>query len=262
MLTGTLTAPAVALTVPCALIAAENTGKPMACSPATSRTPPVVTRPRTPRWASEVASNSPNAPSVDGDEVVTTRKSPAQHCSTAAWIMRLSPGQHSAVTAVPPTRMPGQAGRMPVPRYPDRPVASCTVATPNSASTSTASRSARGQPVTTTALTETLSSIERLGSLRVDAHVSLGHCGVRQSQVRPGVAAKLDATSFGQLGVVVPHVHLGGQALHRRSLGVKHVGDVEQHVRLEIALLRLVRLEQEHRRSAQRFTRRVVSDRL
>ena len=106
MLTGTLTAPAVALTVPCAETAAQKTGKPIACSSATSRTPPVVTRPRTPRCCSDVPSSSPNAPSVFGDVVVTTRMSPGRHCSTAAWIIRLSPGQHRTVTAVPPVRAP------------------------------------------------------------------------------------------------------------------------------------------------------------
>ncbi len=93
MLTGTLTAPAVAFTVPWAQTAALNTGKPIACSSATSRTPPVVTSPRTPRCCSEVASSSPKAPSALGDVVVTTSTSPGWHCSTAAWIIRLSPGQ-------------------------------------------------------------------------------------------------------------------------------------------------------------------------
>ena len=109
-----------------------------------------MTRPRTPRAASEVASSSPNIPSVHGEVVVTTRRSPARHCSTAAWIIRLSPGQHSAVTAVPPVRAPSWIGRRPGPRYPDRPIASCTVATPSSASWSTTPRSARVTPVTIT----------------------------------------------------------------------------------------------------------------
>ena len=106
-------------------------GKPIARSSATSRTPASMTRPRTPRAASEVASSSPNIPSVHGEAVVTTSRSPAWHCSTAAWIMRLSPGQHSAVTAVPPVRVPSWIGRRPGPRYPARPIASCTVATPS-----------------------------------------------------------------------------------------------------------------------------------
>ncbi len=71
-----------------------------------SRTPPVVTRPRTPRCCSWVANSSPNEPSSDGETVVTTRMSPGCVCSIAAWIMRLSPGQHSTVTAEPATRAP------------------------------------------------------------------------------------------------------------------------------------------------------------
>ena len=111
-----MTGPGVALTVPCADTAAQNTGKFIACSSATSRTPPVVTRPRTPRYRSAVASSSPNAPSVPGEVVVTKRMSPGRHCSTAAWIIRLSPGQQTTVTAVPPTREPRWTGRIPGPR--------------------------------------------------------------------------------------------------------------------------------------------------
>ena len=55
-------------------------------------------------------------PPADGDVVVTTRTSPNRHCSTAAWIMRLSPGQQTAVTAVPPIRDPRWTGRIPGPR--------------------------------------------------------------------------------------------------------------------------------------------------
>ena len=148
--TGTLTAPGVSLTVPCALTAADQAGKPMARSSATSRRPASITMPRTPRAASEVASSSPNIPSVDGEVVVTTSRSPARHCSAAAWIMRLSPGQHSTVTAVPPIRAPSWMGRSPGPRYPARPIASCTVATPSPASWSTMASCARGTPVTIT----------------------------------------------------------------------------------------------------------------
>ncbi len=45
--------------------------------------------------------------SVDGDVVVTTRTSPGPHCSMLAWIMRLSPGGQSTVTAAPQILMPG-----------------------------------------------------------------------------------------------------------------------------------------------------------
>ena len=114
--TGTLTAPAVAFTVPCALTARDQAGKPISRSSATSRTPLPSTTPRTPRCASAVANSSPNSPSVDGELVATTRTSPGRHCSTATWIIRLSPGQHSTVTAVPPIRAPGHAGRNSGPR--------------------------------------------------------------------------------------------------------------------------------------------------
>ncbi len=44
--------------------------------------------------------------------------SPSWHCSTAAWIMRLSPGRHRAVTAVPAMRTSCWTGRNPGPRLP------------------------------------------------------------------------------------------------------------------------------------------------
>src|SRR5512133_3982504 len=87
-----------------------------------------MTSPRTPRAASEVASSSPNIPSVHGEVVVTTSRSPPWHCSTAAWIMRLSPGQHSAVTAGPHAvldraqagpEVPGPADRLVHGGYPE-----------------------------------------------------------------------------------------------------------------------------------------------
>ena len=113
---GTLTAPAVAFTVPWALTARDHTGNRMLRRSATSRTPQPSTTPRTPRRWSAVANSSPNSPSVEGEFVATTRTSPGRHCSTATWIIRLSPGQHSTVTAVPPMRAPGQAGRSSGPR--------------------------------------------------------------------------------------------------------------------------------------------------
>ncbi len=51
---------------------------------------------------------------------------------------------------------------------------------------------------------------------------------------------------------------LPGHALDRRALLLPHRGDVEQHVRLPVALLRLVRLEQEHRRGAEHLLPRFV----
>ena len=58
-------------------------------------------RPVTPRAISEVASRSPNMPSVLSAVQPTTRMSPGWHCSTATWIIQLSPGCASTVTAVP-----------------------------------------------------------------------------------------------------------------------------------------------------------------
>src|SRR5262249_23156780 len=102
--TGTLTHPAVALTVPCALMALDHTGKFIAVMSRTSRTPASMTRPATPRACADTASSSPNIPSVDSAVVVTTSTSPAWHHSSAAWIIRLSPAWHDTVIALPATR--------------------------------------------------------------------------------------------------------------------------------------------------------------
>src|SRR5258707_10211483 len=199
---GTWTAPAVALTVPCAETAAQNTGKFIACSSATSRTPPVVTSPRTPRRCSAVASSSPTEPSVLAEVVVTT--------------------------------------------------ASCTVATPNDASSSTAARSARGQPVTTTFLI----AAPRLPRDR-RACTPRPLCGVRRRGLLPRSAAAV-AASPGEGGVVLPHVLLAHQGFHGAALDGAHLGDVQEDLRLKVALLWLVRLEKEDGRSAERLARSVV----
>ena len=153
MLTGLFTAPPIALPVPCALTNWDQTGKRAAVIGATSRTPVVVTSPRTPRAASEVVISSPTKPSLDGEVVVTTSRSPGRACSIATCSMRLSPGPHSTVSAVPAARAPGQAGRRAVPSRPVLPAASCTVATPSSPSSSTTPGSARGGSTITTGFT-------------------------------------------------------------------------------------------------------------
>ena len=70
--TGTLTDPGVALTVPCAWTALDHTGKPIERRSATSRTPVVVTRPRTPRTCSAVAMRSPMNTVARAEVVGTT----------------------------------------------------------------------------------------------------------------------------------------------------------------------------------------------
>ena len=101
--TGMFTDPAVAFTVPCALIAFAHTGKFIAVMSVTSRTPASMTRPDAPRARDETASSSPNIPSVDSAVVVTTSTSPSRHSSSDAWIIRLSPAWHDTVIALPAT---------------------------------------------------------------------------------------------------------------------------------------------------------------
>src|SRR5258708_12046086 len=100
--TGTLTAPSVAFTVPLAEIALDHTGKPISRSDFTSRHPASITRPVTPRAISEVASRSPNIPSVLSVVHPTTRISPGPHCSTATRITQLPPASPPPLTPAPP----------------------------------------------------------------------------------------------------------------------------------------------------------------
>jgi hypothetical protein len=84
----------------------------------------------TPRQQRNLASGSPKYRSSQGLVGATTSTSPAVHCSTATWIIQLSPGATSQVTAEPAI----STGRQVVHRWeaswPMRPRASCTVATP------------------------------------------------------------------------------------------------------------------------------------
>src|SRR6185369_17199309 len=110
--TGTLTAPSVAFTVPFAEMAFDQTGKRISEIGRTSRQPASRTSPTTPRARSAVASNSPNIPSELSAVQPTTRTSPFWHCSTATWIIQLSPGCASTVTADPAICAPAQTGRI------------------------------------------------------------------------------------------------------------------------------------------------------
>ena len=75
-----------------------------AASAATATTPP--------RALSDVASRSPNIPSVLSAVTATTRMSPGCNCSIATCSIQLSPGCASTVTAEPATTAPAKIGRM------------------------------------------------------------------------------------------------------------------------------------------------------
>jgi hypothetical protein len=92
-------------------IAFDHTGKPISRSALASRTPASMTSPLTPRAISDVASRSPNMPSVLSVVQPTTSMSPGWHCSTATWIIQLSPGCANTVTAVPDASAPLHTGR-------------------------------------------------------------------------------------------------------------------------------------------------------
>src|SRR5215211_6707528 len=77
-----------------------------------------------------------------------------------------------------------------------------------------------------------------------------------------GVAGGLRAALEGDAGIVFPKVLLPGHALDRRTLLLPHRCDVQQHRRLPIALLGLVRLEQEHGRSTEHLLAGIVAVRL
>jgi len=64
------------------------------------------------RALTEVARSSPNAPSLFSLEQATTSTSPGFSTSAATWIIQLSPGWQSAVTALPAIRAPRHTGRI------------------------------------------------------------------------------------------------------------------------------------------------------
>jgi LysR family nitrogen assimilation transcriptional regulator len=99
--------PTVAFTVPLAEMARDHTGNFIACSSATSRQPASMTSPFAPRARYDVASSSPNNPSVFSADSATITTSPGRIISAATWSIQLSPGCASTVTAVPHAFAPG-----------------------------------------------------------------------------------------------------------------------------------------------------------
>src|SRR3954447_17759735 len=101
------------------------------------------------------------------------------------------------------------------------------------------------------------SSPEAFHHMREDAFVALapfdGFLGVPRC---------LGAALQCHPSVVFPEVLLPGHALDGGALLLPDAVDAEQHVRLPVALLRLMRLEQENRRCAEHRLARLVTMRL
>src|SRR5579872_685130 len=76
------------------------------------------------------------------------------------------------------------------------------------------------------------------------------------------IARCLDAALLGDARVIIPEMLLARHAFDRGALLLPYRGDVEQHVRLPAALLRLVRLEQKDRRGAKHALARLMAMRL
>src|SRR5262245_63882822 len=85
-------------------------------------------------------------------------------------------------------------------------------------------------------------SCQQLRRLREDALIALGVGAALVTAVAPTLVAAAQR----HVSVILPQVLLAGHALYCRALLVPHAGDVEQDVGLPVALLGLVRLEQEH----------------
>jgi hypothetical protein len=79
----------------------------MSRSSPVSRQPASITRPTAPRARNEVASKSPNMPSVFPEDVPSTATSPGVSISAATCSIQLSPGCAKMVTAVPQAAAPG-----------------------------------------------------------------------------------------------------------------------------------------------------------
>ena len=82
---------------------------------------------------------------------------------------------------------------------------------------------------------------ERVRHLRIDALVGLGEADAAAARV----AHRLHAAPLAEIGVVMEQVLLRGHRFHRLPLLLPHRRDVQQHLRLEVALLGLMRFEQE-----------------
>src|SRR5262245_54850291 len=229
--TGTLTDPAVALTVPWHETWRDHTGKPSWRSSAVSRTPASTTSARTPRAITEVASSSPNMPCEDGAVLVTTRTSPSSHTSTAAWIIRLSPGWLDTVTAVPATRTPCWIGRMSAPTNPRRPIASWTVAVPASPSEATTARSGRETLRTTTCRCTTTATSQMLAPPDDTFRRVIIDCHGHYTTAPPQLGEYRDRQ---RADVVADPEHVGDK-------GALGISDDEIRASLEDAQLRLQR---------------------
>src|SRR5277367_5415644 len=85
-------------------------------------------------------------------------------------------------------------------------------------------------------------SCERVRYLWVDALIGFGELDFALSRIAHG----LHPTPFAEIGIVKHQMLLRGHRLHGGQLLLPHRGDIEQNLRLEIALLGLVRLEEEY----------------
>src|SRR5262249_40071465 len=188
--TGTLTEPRLSLTVPLAEIVRDQTGKAISVISPASRQPMSITTPRAPRALSEVASSSPTAPSELSLEQATTSTSPGWITSTATWIIQLSPGWQSAVTALPATRAPRHTGRRYGCMSPVRRWASCTVATPRRSSDARAAGSARRMLRTTTGVNRSPWGGAAARDAEWRAHPTGRSPGLQEGRIaQPGVLA-------------------------------------------------------------------------
>src|SRR5580704_4124924 len=79
-------------------------------------------------------------------------------------------------------------------------------------------------------------SCEGIRHLGIETLVRLG----KLDFAAPRVADRLDAAALPEVGIVIHQMLLGGHGLHRLEFLLPHRGDVEQHLRFEVALLGLV----------------------
>src|ERR1700722_2130605 len=128
---------------------------------------------------------------------------------------------------------------------PVRPCASWIVATPSSPSNFTAWASGRGmlRTILWGIFNTQGRSGEFAGHLRIHALVSLGVL----DSFFPGVPHSLYPAPLGQVAVIIPEMLLRLHRLHGFFFNLVNRSDVEQHLRLELALLGLVRFKDEYR---------------
>ena len=130
---------------PFGLVPTEYIGKPIAQIASRSRQAPSITTATTPTAIAWCDMISPISALVRSPLPSITSTSPGRAMASAAWIIRLSPGRTSTVTAVPAKRIDDASGAMRPCSAPRRPATSARMEEANSPAWRTMSAGVRSK---------------------------------------------------------------------------------------------------------------------